>query len=141
MTQHFDIAPPPPSKYGAKTITVDGERFDSKAEHKRYADLLVRQNMGEIRNLQRQPKFPLAIAGKPILIRSARYKNGRQAVYTADFQYEELDVDQYWETVIEENKGFDTTESRLRRAVFEAQYGKLVKMTGAQKMHKRRRAA
>ncbi|MDA7663848.1 DUF1064 domain-containing protein [bacterium] len=131
------------SKYGATRLTVDGETFDSKGEHKRYADLLIKQRLGEIRNLQRQPKFPLAIDGKPILIRSERYKNGRQVVYTADFQYDEQlppagnwDIDPPWHVVIEDFKGYDTTESRLRRAVFEAQYGKLVKVTGAQKMRR-----
>lgn len=67
-----------------------------------------------------QPKFPLYIGDNPILIRSERYPNGRKASYRADFVYQDHDRN---ERVVEDVKGVDTSESRLRRAIVEAQYG------------------
>lgn len=133
----------------AKRVTLPGgEVFDSIAEMHRYNTLLIRQKIGEIRNLRRQVKYPLAIEGRPIKIRSPRYKNGRQCVYTADFVYEEWankprqgsGQEPYWVKVVEESKGYHTDASRLRVAIFEAQYNIEVRMTGAQKMRKRRAA-
>lgn len=117
--------------------------FDSGAELKRYAALVNSQKRGEIRNLRRQVKYPLAIEGRPIKIRSPRYKNGRQCVYTPDFVYEErvTDIPITWETVVEESKGYHTDASRLRIAIFEAQYQVTVRFTGAQKIIRRKRAA
>ena len=129
----------------AKPVTLPGgERFASKAEMARYGVLLLRERAGEIRNLRRQVKYPLAIEGRPIKIRSLRYKNGRQCVYTPDFVYEEDrsgDQNDKWAMVVEESKGFHTDAARLRMAIFEAQYGIQIRMTGDQKMRKRRRAA
>ena len=132
-------------KYRSKIFRVGDEKFDSLAEFKRYNDLVARQLAGEIKNLRRQVSFPLAIEGRPVLIRSPRYKNGRQAKYTADFVYEEFAPHETdpppWRFVVEECKGYDTTESRLRRAVFEAQHQVQIRMSGKQAMPKRRRAA
>lgn len=131
----------------AKAVTLpSGEKFDSRAEMDRYGVLLLRQKLGEIRHLRRQVKYPLAIEGRPVKIRSPRYKNGRQCVYTADFVYEEWEACQCpiangWRTVVEECKGYHTDASRLRIAIFEAQYGIQVRMTGAQKMRRRRRVS
>ena len=129
----------------AKSVTLpNGERFDSRAEMDRYGVLCLREKMGEIRNLRRQVKYPLAIEGRPVKIRSPRYKNGRQCVYTADFVYEEWRHDDMatlsrWWRVVEECKGYHTDAARLRIAIFEAQYGIQVRMTGEQKMRKRRK--
>lgn len=128
----------------ATRITLPGgETFDSKAEMARYSELLIREKLGEIRNLRRQVKYPLVIEGRPIKIRSPRYKNGRECVYTADFEYEEREPDLpydpgAWRKVVEESKGYHTDASRLRVGVFEAIYNVKVRMTGTQKMRKRR---
>lgn len=76
------------NKFGAKKTVRDGIPFDSKKEADRWSELCRLEKQGLISHLERQPKFKLmAGPGKPILIRSGRYKNGRQAVYTADFSY------------------------------------------------------
>jgi hypothetical protein len=107
------------TKYGAKSVVLDGHRFPSKAEAKRYGELKLLQKAGEITGLELQPKFPLVLPnGAEILIRSDRYPNGRKAVYRADFAYFTPA-----RRVVEEVKGMDTMESRLRRAVVEAIYG------------------
>lgn len=115
----------------AKTKEIDGIKFDSQKEARRYQELKLLEKAGEIRNLQCHPKYPLEIDGRPIRIRSDRYPNGRTTSYTADFGYDEKSgvafgiegVVQAWEPVVEDVKGFDTPASRLRRAVWEAIYG------------------
>jgi hypothetical protein len=56
-----------------RTVTV--RCFASKRERKWLSDLLIRQRVGEIRNLEVQPCFPLVIEGTAV---------GR---YTADFAW------------------------------------------------------
>lgn len=60
-----------PRKYGNVPTVVDGIRFDSKAEAKRYGELKLLERAGEIRDLTCHPSYP--IAGK--------------ACYVADFAY------------------------------------------------------
>lgn len=126
----------------ARTDPATGIVFDSLSERRRWNELLLLERAGLIRNLRRQVVFPLVIKGVgPILIRSPRYKNGRSAVYTADFCYEEsreggLD----WREVIEDYKGFQTDIARLRIAVVEAIYGIEIRITGPAKRAKRKHA-
>jgi hypothetical protein len=109
------------SKYRAEPTTVDGIRFASKKEARHYSELMIRQRLGEIRNLQVHPALPLLIDGKPVLIRSTGYPNGRSCKYTADFAYFEGETRVYEE--VKGGLGTDTEASRLRRAVAEAIYG------------------
>lgn len=102
--------------------------FDSKAELRRWEELRLLQKAGEIAGLQRQFRIPLVFNGRAIKIRSARYPNGRECVYTVDFVYDDL---QSGRAVYEESKGIDSAESRLRRAVVEALLGIEITVTGA----------
>jgi hypothetical protein len=111
----------------ADRTSADGVVFDSKAELRRWEELRLLQRAGKISELQRQRKIPLAVNGRPITIRSARYPNGRACVYTLDFSYD----DENGKPVYEEFKGLDTAESRLRRAVVEALLGIEITVTGA----------
>jgi hypothetical protein len=72
------------NKYRAVVTTVDGIRFSSKAESKRYSELKLLERAGTIYDLALQPQFKFVVEGKPLL-----FPNGRQAVFTADFQYRE----------------------------------------------------
>lgn len=104
------------SKYGAIKTTVDGFRFDSKAEARYYGVLLLRGKMGGIRNLELQPRFPLIVNGVKV------------ATYVADFRYEELrDVSfggmPKWCDCVDDVKGFDTPVSRLKRKLVQALWG------------------
>lgn len=107
-----------PRKYKNVPTVVNGITFDSKREAHRYRQLLILQDGGAITELEIQPKFPLEIDGKPVLIRSKGYPNGRRASYTADFRYR----DELGEIRVEDTKGYDTPASRLRRAVVECIY-------------------
>jgi len=105
------------NKYRAKPEIVDGVRFASKREAKRYRELKLLELGGFVTELELQPKFKLGPDDAPILYRSDRCPNGRRAVYLADFRYR-----QDGQTIIEDVKGIDTPLSRLKRAIVEAQY-------------------
>lgn len=51
------------SKYGNQPCTLDGHRFDSKAERDHYAVLKQLEMAGEIFDIELQRKFPLSIGG------------------------------------------------------------------------------
>lgn len=65
----------PASKFGNEPTVVDGMRFASKAEARRYGWLKIAQFAGEITDLECQPRFPLKVEGSLI------------CTYVADFRY------------------------------------------------------
>jgi hypothetical protein len=75
------------NKFGAKKVEIDGIVFASSKEGRRYSELKLLERAGEISGLEIQPKFKFVIDGRPVLIRSKGYPNGRQASYRADFAY------------------------------------------------------
>ena len=94
------------SKYNAKKVEYNGMTFDSKRELKRYKELELLQEAGEITNLQRQVKYVLIPAQREpdIIGKKGGVKKGKtiekECIYVADFVYEE-DGD----TVVEDVKG------------------------------------
>lgn len=107
------------SKYKSVKETVDGHTFHSKREARRYRELKLLQNSGEIQNLELQPKFKFTIDGRPVLIKSEGFPNGRQASYSADFRY--------WDNrrqaiVVEDAKGFKTDIYKLKKALVETMW-------------------
>lgn len=127
------------NKFRAKRMVCPhtGEKFDSQSEYARWQELKLLEMSGQIRNLCRQVRYPLACEGRPILLRSARYKNGRQMVYVADFAYEEWRKDdmpeamgmERWHVVTEDRKGYETPLGKAKIAFFEAQYQQRVRIT------------
>lgn len=85
------------NKYGNKQIIIDGEKFDSMKEYKRWCELRLMQRTGMIKNLERQVKYVLI---------PAQYKNGkcveRECAYFADFVYK----DKSGNEVVEDVKGY-----------------------------------
>lgn len=80
------------NKFGAVAVVVDGIRFDSKIEARRWGDLQLLQRAGEISGLRRQVRFPLLV-GEVVI-----------GHYVADFVYTNwIGVD-----VIEDVKGHQT---------------------------------
>lgn len=63
------------NKYRAKSVCIDGYRFDSMGEGRRYRDLLLLERAGEIENIQVHPKWTIEVNGEKI------------QTYTADFSY------------------------------------------------------
>lgn len=95
------------SKYHAVPTVVDGIRFASKAEARRYQELLVLASAGEIRDLELQPRFRLHVNG---------WKLGE---YRGDFRY----VTKDGETVVEDVKGVLTPMYRWKKKHVAAEYG------------------
>lgn len=93
------------NKYRSKKTVVDGITFDSKKEANRYLELKMLEESGAIQDLQRQVKY--------VLIPSQRI-NGkvveRECSYKADFVYKENG-----KTIVEDTKGFRTTDYRIKR--------------------------
>ena len=97
------------NKYRNRKITYNGKIFDSKAEYKRYKELLMLEKCGVIKNLQRQIEYELIPKQK--LIRPVKgHKSERKAVYIADFVYEKNG-----EVIVEDVKGIRTSDYILKR--------------------------
>lgn len=103
------------SKYNAHKTIVDGIKFDSAKEAKRYRELMFLFKTGEIDNLKLQPKYRLVesyINGKG--------KSIRGIDYIADFQYMKDG-----KVVIEDVKGYKTQTYKLKKKLFESKYNPL----------------
>lgn len=102
-------------KWGiAKPVWIDGIRFASKAEAKRYTDLKLLEKVGAIHALEVQPVFPIEVMN---------LSNGEVTlvgVYKADFRYRSSTSAI---TVIEDVKGMRTVIYRLKKRLVEALYG------------------
>jgi len=101
------------SKYNAIAEVVDGIRFASKREARRYGQLRLLEKARRIAKLALQPKYPLAVADKiGVLVVIG--------VYRGDFEYVDAATG---ELVIEDAKGVRTPLYRWKKKHFEAQYG------------------
>jgi hypothetical protein len=88
------IVPPARAKYGNKKVSIDGKKFDSKAEGARYVELKRLQEGGVISGLKTQEEFALPVNG--VLV----------CKYLADFCY----VDSDGNRVVEDVKGGPVTQ-------------------------------
>ncbi|MBI5259803.1 MAG: DUF1064 domain-containing protein [Burkholderiales bacterium] len=93
-------------KYSNVRCEFEGQKFDSKAELKRWLDLRLLLRAREITNLERQVSFEL-------VPKTTRPSGGveRAVHYIADFVY----TDRRGLRVVEDVKGAATPEYRLKR--------------------------
>ena len=104
------------NKYHNHKVRKSGLTFDSKKEHKRYNELLLLQQAGEIANLRRQVKFVLIPTQREPNIIGSRggVKKGklleRECSYIADFVYGENG-----KMVVEDSKGLRTKDYIIKR--------------------------
>lgn len=105
------------AKYRNKKTEVDGIKFDSIAEAKRYSELKFLEKAGKITDLKLQPKFELqekyTINGRNI----------RAITYIADFQYIEDG-----KTIVEDVKGQATEVFKIKQKMFEKKYQQEIKI-------------
>ena len=94
------------TKYKSIKTTVDGITFASKREAHYYLIYKRFLEVGAIKDLQLQPKFPFIYNGKKMF------------TYIADFSY----VDEFGTHIIDV-KGVETPIFRLKKKLIEAQYG------------------
>ena len=95
-------------KYGNKKIEINGVKFDSVKESKRYQGLQVMEVMGEISDLELQPKFDLIKS-----VKFAGTDRAKPAIrYFADFAYTDTLTGR---RIIEDVKSKITRESPVYR--------------------------
>lgn len=102
------------NKYRNIKTTVDGIEFDSRKEATRYAELMIAQKGGLIKDLKLQPKFVLQESFKH------EGKVVRAITYIADFSYFD-NVKQ--RIVVEDVKGMETKEFLIKKKMFLKLYG------------------
>ena len=95
----------PRQKYGNVKTTIAGETFDSKREALRHIVLKDMAKHGEIRNLKRQPRFPLKVNGKLI------------CTYVGDWSYETETT-----PIVEDSKGVQTAAFKIKWKLCKALY-------------------
>lgn len=94
----------------AKANGIAGQRFDSKAEARRYLKLKALEKAGRIGYLVRQPVF---------VIHASDDAETPVASYRADFSYDAGDG----KITVEDVKGIATPLYRLKKKLVEAEYG------------------
>ena len=94
------------SKYGSRKVVTNGITFDSVKEANRYAVLFMMQQAGEISNLRLQVPYELTL----------------KVTYVADFVYDDGAGE-----VVEDVKGYRTTEYKRKRKAMIEQYGIRIK--------------
>jgi hypothetical protein len=110
MTPKRAETPRLPSKYGNKPTEVDGIRFSSKREARRWQDLCLLEKAGQISKLERQVRFPIVIGKLKV------------TTYVADFTYLESGM-----LVVEDAKGMKTREYVLKKKLMQAVHGIIIR--------------
>ena len=105
------------NKYFNKKVMVDGIKFDSKKEAKRFEELKILKKAGLIKELELQKTFEL----------QPKYTNDRgehirAITYKADFFYYDKHLGKY---IVEDTKGYRTEVYKLKKKLFEYQYPNL----------------
>lgn len=106
------------SKFNNKRVVVDGVKYDSKHEYKRYCELLLMEKAGEIKDLQCQVKFS-------ICPKAPNVKGSRERFYIADFVYTKSDGTK----IIEDAKSPPTKKDktyRLKKQLVQVKYPEYV---------------
>ena len=98
-------------KYGNKKTVVHGIKFDSKWESERYLYLKSLEKAGRITDLELQPRYNLMVNDQKI------------CAYVADFKYNKENADGIWEHIIEDAKGVETPEFKLKKKLMKAVLG------------------
>lgn len=110
-------------KYGAVPKVVDGIRFASTKEARRYQELKLLEKAGHIARLELQRRFEL-VAPRTGLYCDQIIGGWRNVIgsYVADFCYDELSQEAT-RFIVEDVKGFRTPMYRWKKKHLAAQYG------------------
>lgn len=91
------------NKYGAKSVILDGHKFHSLGEARRYRELKLLMSAKQISGLELQPRYKLKVGG--VLV----------CTWVADFEYWEGD-----KMIAEDFKGHQTYASKIKIKLFKA---------------------
>ena len=94
-----------PNKFRNTPVTVEGIRFDSKAEAKRWGELRLLERANQIRDLERQVTYRLEVNSELV------------SRYVADFRYFDRARSKW---VVEDVKGVRTPEFKLKAKLMKA---------------------
>lgn len=100
------------NKYRNKKTIIDGIKFDSIAEGRRYKELKLLEKGKYITDLELQPKFELQAK-----FTNAKGEHVRAITYKADFSYIENG-----KIIVEDVKGVITKEFAIKKKLFEYKY-------------------
>lgn len=112
-----------PSKYQNETVYMDGERFDSRKEARRYWELTLLQRAGQIADLRRQVKYILIPTQREPAKPGSRIPGKvieRECAYYADFVYTDKETGK---TVVEDTKGMRTKDYIIKRKLMLERFG------------------
>jgi hypothetical protein len=98
-------------KYGNKKTVVNGIKFDSKWEAERYLYIKSLERAGRVKDLELQVRFNLIVNDQKI------------CAYIADFRYKREDKNGEWHEIIEDAKGVETPEFKLKKKLMKACLG------------------
>ena len=99
-----------PNKYFAKKTVAMGLKFDSRWEAERWGQLKAMERAGVVTQLERQITYELSINDVKI------------CNYIADFRYLLEEEDGLSRLVVEDAKGIQTPEFRLKKKMMKAIY-------------------
>lgn len=103
------------SKYGNKKVVIDGEKFDSLREYRRYNQLLLLVKSKQITELERQVVFVLQEKFKDF-----RGNLHRPITYIADFVYRDKKYN--GNLVVEDSKGMRTDVFKIKKKLLIKKY-------------------
>lgn len=107
------------TKYHAQKTVIDGITFASRLEGERYQQLRLLEKAGDIGDLKLQPELQIMEGW----IDPETGEKHRSRFYVGDFKY--LDIRNHcW--VIEDTKGVETTEFRLKWEYVQSEYPQYV---------------
>jgi len=98
-------------KYGNKKVIIQGIKFDSKWEGEHYLYLKSLERAGTIKDLELQVRFNLMVNDQKI------------CAYIADFCYKREDKDGVWHDIVDDAKGVETPEFKLKKKLMKACLG------------------
>lgn len=103
------------NKFNAKKEIVEGKKFHSRKEARRYKELQLLERAGMIKDLRRQVRYMLI---------PTQYDNDGKCIerscnYYADFVYR----DRSGSIVVEDTKGFKTQDYIIKRKLMLCLYG------------------
>ena len=96
------------SKYGSKKTIVDNIKFDSKWEAERYGQLKAMERAMFIRDLELQVPYDIVVNDVKI------------CRYVADFRYSQVDDYGNDTQIVEDAKGVETPEFKLKKKLMKA---------------------
>ena len=105
------------NKYGAQKTKFMGYTFDSKWEAERWGQLTAMEKAGSIKDLERQIKYDIFVNDQKI------------CRYVADFKYKQVEEDGSETEIVEDAKGVETADFKLKKKLMLAVHGIEIKLS------------